>query len=217
MHEKNKIISDIRKDYGNNSFHVENLLKDPFSQFFVWYGKALEIGPLDSNTMTLATADASGKPSARIVLLKGVEDGGFIFYSNYESQKGKELLENPRATLLFYWKELDRQVRVDGLVEKISEEESTKYFRSRPKGSQISATASLQSSVIESKGHLETRVKELEETYKDSEVLPRPKNWGGYKLVPNCLEFWIGRPNRLHDRYRYALTKNVWNIERLSP
>jgi pyridoxamine 5'-phosphate oxidase len=217
MKKDTKDISHLRQDYGKDVLHKQDLSKDPFSQFLKWFEKALELGPLDANAMTLSTANAHGKPSARIVLLKAMEDGAFVFFTNYNSQKGKEMAENPQASLLFYWKELERQIKIEGLIEKVSSAQSTDYFQSRPKGSQISATASSQSEVVEDKIVLEERVAELEEKYKDADYLPRPENWGGYKLIPTNMEFWVGRPNRLHDRFLYTLKDGEWKIDRLSP
>ena len=217
MKDKKRNLADIRYDYDKDSLHKKDLMKNPIDQFMKWFELALEKDIIEANSMTLATADSTGTPAARVVLLKGVEDGGFVFFTNYESRKAMEIKENPKACLLFFWKDLQCQVRIDGVVEKIPEEQSTEYFQSRPKGSQISATASAQSKVIESKERLEKRVMELEKIYENEKILPRPENWGGYKLIPNSFEFWSGRPNRLHDRFLYTRVNDEWKMVRLSP
>ena len=190
---------------------------NPFRQFDRWFADAVAANIAAPEAMTVATATRDGIPSARLVLLKGVDDAGFVFYTNYDSQKGRELAENPRAALVFYWPELARQVRVAGAVTLVSDEESDRYFHSRPRGSQMSAVASYQSTVILDRSFLEARVERIDQTYANSEI-PRPDYWGGFRVVPESIEFWQGRPNRLHDRLRYFRQPDgTWRVERLSP
>ncbi len=191
---------------------------DPIPQFERWLEEALRAEVPEPNAMTLSTATANGIPSARIVLLKGLDKGGFLFYTNYQSQKGRELSENPHAALTFLWHELQRQVRVEGRVERLSPEASTEYFQSRPKSSQIGAWVSPQSQPIESREVLEKREQELWEKYEDAEQLPRPEHWGGFRVVPQRIEFWQGRPSRLHDRIFFERdTSGEWRKSRLAP
>jgi pyridoxamine 5'-phosphate oxidase len=210
-------IADIRKDYSLKTLSETEVTDNPFLQFADWWQQAVESEIDEVNAMTLATASLEGVPSARIVLLKGYDEHGFVFYTNYESAKGQELAENPRASLLFFWKELERQVRITGLVEKVSAKENDEYFLSRPTGSQIGAWASPQSHVIENRSWLENKVKELETKF-SKEPLTRPPHWGGYRVKPVIIEFWQGRSSRLHDRIQYTLQENGnWTIERLAP
>lgn len=210
-------IADIRRDYSLKTLLETEVANDPFLQFGDWWQQAIESEIDEVNAMTLATASLEGVPSARIVLLKAYNENGFVFFSNYESAKGQELAENPRASLLFFWKELERQVRITGLVEKLSAAENDEYFLSRPTGSQIGAWASPQSHVIENRSWLENRVNELNEKFK-TEPLSRPPHWGGYRVKPVIIEFWQGRSSRLHDRLQYTLQeKGSWKIERLAP
>ncbi len=209
-------LADLRETYRKAGIVESEVSADPIVQFERWFADARATGMRDPNAMTLATADKHGFPNARTVLLKGLEDGCFLFYSNYESRKGRELEENPHATLLFYWPELERQVRIRGDVERTSREESEAYFRTRPIGSQLGAWASEQSSVIPNREALESRMTELEKEYKGREV-PTPPFWGGYRLRPLSIEFWQGRPNRLHDRLRYVRDGERWRLERLAP
>lgn len=191
---------------------------NPIKQFATWYDEVLAAGvsEQDAISMTLATATKDGRPSARVVLLKSFDDNGFVFYTNYQSLKGRELAENPQACLLFYWSRFWRQVRIEGTVEKVSAAESEEYFQSRPLGSKLGAWASNQSEVVDSRETLEARFAELEKRF--GENVPRPEHWGGYRLMPNEIEFWQGRDNRLHDRLRYRLHEDgVWLIERLGP
>ena len=196
----------------------ENVDTNPIRQFRRWFDevRAGGVSEQDATSMTLATATAGGRPSARIVLLKSFDDRGFVFFTNYQSQKGNELNENPRASLLFYWSTLWRQVRIEGEVERISATESEEYFQSRPLGSRLGAWASNQSEVIDRRETLEARFAELQQRF--GEDVPRPEHWGGYRLKPNSIEFWQGRDNRLHDRLRYRLQEDGgWVIERLAP
>jgi pyridoxamine 5'-phosphate oxidase len=210
-------IADIRRDYSLKTLSETEITENPFQQFADWWQQAIESEIDEVNAMTLATASLEGVPSARIVLLKGYDEKGFVFYTNYESAKGQELAENPRASLLFFWKELERQVRITGLVEKVSTQENDEYFLSRPTGSQIGAWASPQSHVIENRSWLENKVKELEAKF-STEQLTRPSHWGGYRVKPVIIEFWQGRSSRLHDRIQYTLQENnSWKIERLAP
>ena len=210
-------IADIRKEYKLQSLSESEVLKDPFMQFEKWWEELLRSGVEEANAMTLATASNDGVPSARIVLLKGVDEKGFIFFTNYDSHKGRQLLENPRACLVFFWKELERQLRITGLVEKLSNQENDQYFESRPEGSKIGAWASPQSMVIRSREWLEENEKSMRIRF-DNKPIPRPPNWGGYRTKPISLEFWQGRPNRLHDRIQYSLQGDGnWMVERLAP
>ena len=190
---------------------------DPFVELRRWYEEAVETGLLAANAMTLATATPDGTPSARIVLLKAIDDRGLVFYTSYESRKARELAANPRAALVLYWAEHDRQVRVEGRVEKTTRAESEAYFATRPRGSQLGAWASTQSAVLPGREPLEARLAELERTYPEGAAVPCPPHWGGYRLLPESLEFWIGRPNRLHDRYLYTRRGDGWAVSRLSP
>lgn len=207
----------LRANYQLKRLNLEDTQESPLEQFATWFEEALNSALPEPNAMTLATASPSGRPSARIVLLKGVEEGSFVFYTNYESHKGRELDENPQAALVFLWLELQRQVRIEGTVERLSPEASSAYFHKRPKGSQIGAWASPQSSIIEDRGVLIERQEELEEKYKETDELPRPPHWGGYRVIPSRIEFWQGRPNRLHDRVLYTKTEKKWKRERLAP
>jgi pyridoxamine 5'-phosphate oxidase len=210
-------LAHLRKEYQKLAFDKKDAAENAMEQFERWWKDALKSEIDEVNAMTLATASADGLPSARVVLLKGYSEKGFEFYTNYESFKGKQLLENPRACLVFHWRELERQVRITGLVEKLSERENNNYFRIRPDGSRIGTWASPQSMVIENSEWLVNQVKLYETKFSDSEI-PRPANWGGYLVKPVTLEFWQGRPNRLHDRLLYSLQENgSWLIERLAP
>jgi pyridoxamine 5'-phosphate oxidase len=189
---------------------------DPFRQFRTWLEQALAANLPQPEGMTLATATPDGKPSARMVLLRGCDERGFVFYTNYDSRKGRELAANPFAALVLYWAELDRQVRIEGRVEQVTPEESDAYFRGRPRGSRQGAWASPQSQVIAGRDALERRMQEAQQTYPDGEV-PRPPHWGGFRVVPDVIEFWQGQEDRLHDRLCYRRTADGWVIERLAP
>lgn len=211
-------IADIRTQYSQKSLSEADVLPDAIAQFEKWWDEVIHSQITEPNAMTLATASLDGVPDARIVLLKGVSQEGFTFFTNYESQKGQQLVQNPRACLVFFWKELERQVRIRGVVSKVSKEESEAYFFSRPEGSQIGACASPQSRVIADRQELESRVQALEEAVKKGHKIEKPDYWGGYILKPESLEFWQGRPNRLHDRILYTLQdKGDWLIQRLAP
>lgn len=210
-------IADIRKEYKLQTLAENDVLKDPIAQFDKWWQEAVQSDIDEVNAMTLATASADGMPDARIVLLKGFDTKGFSFFTNYNSSKGHQLLENPRATLVFFWKELERQVRISGLVSLVSEKISEEYFNSRPEGSRLGAWASPQSEVIENREWLEDNEKKLREEWNGTSVT-RPPHWGGYLVKPVRVEFWQGRPSRLHDRILFSLqTNGQWKIQRLAP
>ncbi len=208
----------LRREYQSRGGLTEdNIAQNPFDQFEKWFDDATAAEIDLPDAMTLATATLDGIPSARMVVLRGFDSNGFYFYTDYDSQKGKELAENPHATLVFYWKELDRQVRSNGTVEKMTPTESDAYFASRPVDSQLAVQTERQSIVIPGREHLTTSFKKAEQTYQGDDI-PRPPHWGGYRLMPNMFEFWQGCPSRLHDRIRYTLRDNGnWAIERLSP
>lgn len=207
----------LRKDYRLQSLEKKDVSADPFLQFNLWWKEALDSKIEEANAMTLATASPQGKPSARIVLLKEISSEGFVFFTNYESHKGKQILENPQACLVFFWKELERQVRIEGKIQKVSAMESDSYYATRPLESRIGAWSSPQSQVIASRTQLEKRVEEYTQKFSSGNI-PRPPHWGGYVLIPELIEFWQGRPGRLHDRLQYSLTQEKqWKIERLAP
>ncbi len=210
-------LADLRKEYMARGLSEGDLDADPIRQLQAWVAEALAANLTEPNAMTVATVGADGRPSARMVLLKGISPEGVVFYTNYESRKGQELAAHPWAALVLYWAELERQIRIEGQVERVSAEMSDAYFHSRPKGSQLGAIASQQSQVIPGRGVLEERLREREAQYAESEA-PRPPHWGGFRVIPDRIEFWQGRPNRLHDRLRYRLQADgSWVIERLSP
>jgi pyridoxamine 5'-phosphate oxidase len=206
----------MRRDYTRAGMAEADVDADPVVQFGRWFEQAEQAGLVEPTAMALATATPDGRPSARMVLLRGFDERGFVFYTNYSSSKGAELAANPRAALVFWWDKLERQVRIEGRVEQTSRQESEAYFRSRPPGSQLSAAASPQSQVIDGRAMLEERVARLATGYPDGEV-PLPSFWGGYRLAHEVVEFWQGRPNRLHDRLRYRRSGDTWKIERLAP
>jgi pyridoxamine 5'-phosphate oxidase len=212
----NSDIANIRTDYKLKSLSENDVKADAIEQFTEWWKEALQSDIYEVNAMTLATADKEGKPSARIMLLKDYNKDGFVFFTNYASKKGNDIAENPFASLLFFWKELERQVRINGVIEKISAAESNEYFFSRPEGSRIGAHTSPQSMPIANREVLENRYLELSEQLKGKDI-PRPEHWGGYLVKPTSIEFWQGRPSRLHDRIRYTKIDTGWKIERLAP
>jgi pyridoxamine 5'-phosphate oxidase len=209
-------VARLREEYTRAGLRESEADPNPMEQFRGWFGEALAADLHEPNAMTLATATPDGRPSARVVLLKGFDERGFVFYTNYEGRKSRELEANPRAALLFYWGELERQVRVEGRVWRVPDRESDAYFAGRPRGSQLGAWASEQSRPVRDRGALERRLRELEGEYEGREV-PRPAFWGGYRVVPETMEFWQGRENRLHDRLRYRRAEGGWKIERLQP
>lgn len=210
-------LGDKRKSYERDSLDREDLLLSPIEQFAQWYNDAEKIGVVEPNAMALATCNAEGQPSVRIVLLKGFSEKGFAFYSNYISRKARDLMENDNAALVFWWDKLERQVRIEGKVEKLDREESENYFHSRPRGSQLSAVASPQSRVV-TKEDLNQFRSDTEAKYASGDKIPLPDTWGGFVLLPSVIEFWQGRANRYHDRFRYSKSgNNNWNIERLAP
>ena len=209
-------LASLRRSYARASLAEGDVAADPIAQFVAWFDDAQAAELREPNAMTLATATPDGAPSARIVLLKGVDARGFVFYTDYRSRKGEELAANPRAALVFHWAELERQVRVTGTVARVSREESEAYYRTRPVGSRIGAWASHQSRPIAGRAELEAREAELARRYADGDV-PLPPHWGGYRLAPETVEFWQGRPSRLHDRLRYVRGASGWRVERLSP
>jgi pyridoxamine 5'-phosphate oxidase len=209
-------LADLRKDYSLSGLLEKDLARDPFRQFEKWFQEAEAAKLVEPNAMTLATATKDGRPSARTVLLKGIDGRGFVFYTNYESRKGRELAENPRASLVFPWIALERQVIVEGTLAKLSREESAAYFHSRPRASQLGAWVSQQSSIITGRPVLEDAMKALEKKHAGAEI-PLPPAWGGYRLSPESVEFWQGRRSRLHDRLRYRREAGEWIVERLAP
>lgn len=213
---KNEKLQKLREDYSKSSLDESEVDKNPFNQFELWMEEAVKSEVPEPNAMTLATVDADHKPHTRIVLLKGMEDDSFIFYTNYASDKGKELEQNPNASLCFMWLELERQVRIDGMVEKLPKEESEAYFKQRPYMSQLGALASNQSEEVPNRAFLEKKFEDLEKKYPEGKV-PMPETWGGYRVRPEAIEFWQGRRSRLHDRIKYILEGDTWTIKRLSP
>ncbi len=217
MSGANRNIERLRRDYSGEELAESNVSPDPFKQFLTWFDEAVNAEISDPHAMVLATASADGRPSARVVLLRGIDDDGLTFYTNYGSRKSLELEANPRAALVFPWHELDRQVRVEGNVSRREDRASDEYFASRPRASQISAWASNQSGFLRSRSELEERFRKFEREFAGRDV-PRPENWGGFRLSPESFEFWQGRPSRMHDRILYALLPGgEWKIERLAP
>jgi pyridoxamine 5'-phosphate oxidase len=209
-------IADIRREYARARLDEAHVAPEPMAEFHRWFTQALEAKALEPNAMALATATRDAIPSVRVVLLKGYDERGFVFFTDYRSRKALELAANPRASLVFHWSELERQVRISGRVERTSTEESESYFRTRPHGSRLGAWASHQSRVIPSRVELERDLREMERRFPTDDI-PLPPHWGGYRLQPEEVEFWQGRENRLHDRIRYARDGGGWKLERLSP
>lgn len=212
-----KNIADIRKDYMLKSFDEKDAKANPFDQFDIWWQDAVTSNIDEVNALNLCTVDAKGKPSGRIVLLKGYDRDGFVFFTNYQSRKGQELLANPYACMIFFWKELERQVRIDGRIEKVTDQENDTYFFSRPEGSQVGAWSSPQSSIIENRQVIENNVKHYHQVF-SNQPITRPPHWGGYRVIPYQVEFWQGRSSRLHDRLQYSLMEDGnWQLVRLAP
>lgn len=212
-----KNITDLRKEYSRSTLDFSNVLKDPVKQFEKWFDEAMQAGITEPNAMHLATVDEHGKPSSRIVLLKGIDSNKFIFYTNYQSKKGRELEQNPACALTFFWPEIERQVRIEGVAERVDSKLSDDYFQSRPRGSQIGAWASPQSTPIKNREILEERAKQIEKKFELEKVLPRPNQWGGFQIDPLQIEFWQGRPSRLHDRIQFTKVDGEWRVNRLAP
>lgn len=209
-------LRDLRRSYFEGGLSDEEAGSDPLALFKAWLQQAIDRGLTEPHGMVLATVSADGTPSTRTVLLRAVDERGLVFFTNYESRKGRELSRNPNASLLFWWAELERQVRIDGRVERVADDESDRYFAVRPRGHQLAAWASAQSAVVPSREALEQRMSEMEARFADQPV-PRPKHWGGFRVQPREFEFWCGRPNRLHDRLRFSLQDGNWVRERLAP
>jgi len=212
----NNDLIEARRDYTSGELRREQLLADPIAMFTQWLADARDAKLIDATAMSLATVDNAGKPHSRIVLLKQVDANGFYFYSNYDSDKGQQLAAQPDACLLFYWQVLERQVRIEGQVVRNDGASADEYFASRPEGSRFSAAASKQSSVVKDRSVLQEQVEQLHKSYPNGDV-PRPANWGGFRLIPNYLEFWQGRSDRLHDRFAYSTAGTQWSVDRLSP
>jgi pyridoxamine 5'-phosphate oxidase len=211
-------LAGLRREYETQGLRRADLHHDPIEQFATWFSTAVNSALPDANAISLATATPDGKPSVRVVLLKGCDQRGFVFFTNYESSKGRELAANPRASFVVYWMQLERQIRVTGQVERTSREESEIYFNDRPRGSQLGAWVSRQSEVIDARRILDARLAEMTERFAGSEKIELPPHWGGYRIVPETMEFWQGRANRLHDRFRYTRQEDAsWLIERLAP
>ena len=210
-------IANIRKDYRKATLDVASVDKDPLKQFEKWFAEALKAEVMEPNAMNLATVNEAGKPSSRMVLLKGLENNRFIFYTNYQSTKGKELENNPACALTFFWPELERQIRIEGVASRVEPSLSDFYFKSRPRESQMGAWASPQSALIDDRKILEQRFREMEKKFEGQAVLPRPHQWGGYQVEPFQVEFWQGGPGRLHDRIQFVKVENSWKTYRLAP
>jgi len=216
MEDLRNYINTLRHDFSKQTLDEKDVHKNPVTQFSKWFTEAVDAKVNEPNAMTVCTATKVGKPSARIILLRNFDDNGFVFYTNYNSRKGGEIIENPNAALLFFWPELERQVRIEGVLSKQSAEESDLYFKSRPRTSKLGAWTSAQSKVIPNRKTLDEEYEKLSEKYPGEDV-PRPDHWGGYLLKPFSIEFWQGRPSRLHDRILYTKENGEWNIMRLAP
>jgi pyridoxamine 5'-phosphate oxidase len=210
-------LQDVREDYKKANLNESEVHSLPIMQFREWMQAAIDSKVPHYNAMTLATVTNEGQPRARIVLVKEIMDDGLVFYTNYQSDKGQELAQNNKASMLFFWEPLERQVRIEGVIEKVSHEMSEAYFNSRPLDSQIGAIVSNQSRVIKSRDELDLLAEQLKKQYEETMIMPRPVHWGGYILKPTFFEFWQGRPSRLHDRISYKFTKDCWDIKRLAP
>jgi pyridoxamine 5'-phosphate oxidase len=210
-------LTGLRNEYAAHGLRRADLHSDPIEQFSAWFAAALAAEIRDPNAMSLATASPDGKPSVRIVLLKGFDERGFVFFTNYQSEKGRQIEANPNVSVVFFWVQLERQVRISGVAEKTSREDSAAYFHSRPVGSRLGAWVSHQSDVIDARRILDSRLAEMTERFEKGEI-PLPPHWGGYRIKPDKIEFWQGRPNRLHDRFRYSRQADgTWQIDRLAP
>jgi len=212
----NRDLTNMREKYESGGLDISNVSASPFEQFDAWFKEYLDLNEPDANAMALSTCGKDGRPSSRTLLLKSYDDAGFVFFSNYGSKKGAALEENPYASILFFWRQLHKQVRIEGKVEKLPSEFSELYFHTRPRESQLAAIASQQSGHISSREELLKNYAEADRKYEGQEI-PLPPNWGGYRLIPDCFEFWHGRESRLHDRIQYLLEKDTWVIRRLSP
>ena len=217
MSIQHKEIAAIRQDYALSSLSESDVLGNPIEQFEKWFNEARHSEVIEVNALVLSTVNSDLKPSSRVVLLKDIKTNGFSFFTNYESRKGQEMDENPSVSALFFWPELQRQVRIEGQVERLPAADSDEYFESRPRGSRIGAIASPQSHDLTDRAELESRVKAIEEKYADTEQIPRPPNWGGYLLKPSRVEFWQGRSSRLHDRIVYTANSEKWTVKRIAP
>ena len=210
-------LAEIRKEYSKATLDITNVSTDPIDQFNTWFDEAIKAKVLEPNAMSLATVSNDNRPSCRIVLLKGIEEKKFLFYTNYQSHTGKELENNPACAATFFWPELERQVRIEGTATRVSDKTAEAYFQSRPRGSQIGAWSSPQSSVLENREILDERVRQMEQKFAGKQVLPKPHQWGGFQIEPLLIEFWQGRPSRLHDRIEYTKVDGAWKAHRLAP